>query len=140
MSLPFHLILRNAVVGGLLLAGATVFSPTAVAQDEATSDPCANSPDDHALRACRASDLDAATAELKEVAAELSQSLSAGLDGNAEALATAQADWDRFMRSECRLINFESLSGTAGDIYEMGCLSTMTRARIKTLRELLDSP
>ena len=97
----------------------------------ATSDPCANSPDDHALRACRASDLDAATAELKEVAAELSQSLSEGLDGNAEALATAQADWDRFMRSECRLINFESLSGTAGDIYEMECLSTMTRARTK---------
>ena len=140
MSLPFHLILRHAVVGVLLLAGAADLSPMAGAQDSTTSDPCANSPDDHALRACRASDLDAAAAELKEVAAELSQSLSEGLDGNAEALETAQADWDRFMRSECRLINFESLSGTAGDIYEMECLSTMTRARTKLLREMLDSP
>ena len=140
MSLTFHLVLRHAAVGGLLLAGATVFSPMAVAQDAATSDPCADSPEDHALRACRASDLDAATAELTEVAAGLSRSLSEGLDGNAEALASAQADWNRFMRSECRLINFESLSGTAGDIYEMECLSSMTRARIKTLRELLDSP
>jgi uncharacterized protein YecT (DUF1311 family) len=140
MSLPFHRILRHAVFGGLLLAGATVFSPTVMAQDEATSDPCASLPDDHALRACRTRDLDEAAAELKEVVWELSQSLSEGLDGNAKALETAQVDWDRFMRSECKLINFESLSGTAGDIYEMDCLSTMTRARTKLLREMLDSP
>ena len=81
-----------------------------------------------------------ATGELNAVSRELMLSLSEGLDGNAEALATAQADWDRFMRSECRLINFESLSGTAGDIYEMTCLASMTRARIKSLRDMLESP
>ena len=140
MSLSFHLTLRHALVVVLLLAGAAHLSSMAGAQDSTPSDPCANAPDDHALRACRTRDLDAAAAELKEVAAALSQSLSEGLDGNAEALETAQVDWDRFMRSECKLINFESLSGTAGDIYEMECLSRMTRARIKTLRELLDSP
>ena len=140
MAPSFHLTLRLALVVVLLLAGTANLSSLAGAQDSTPSDPCANSPDDHALRACRDSDLGAATAELKEVAAALSQSLSEGLDGNAEALATAQADWDRFMRSECRLINFELLSGTAGDIYEMECLSSMTRARIELLRDMLESP
>ena len=93
-----------------------------------------------ALRNCRAGELEQATADLNAVSRELMLSLSEGLDGNAEALETAQVDWDRFMRSECRLINFESLSGTAGDIYEMECLTTMTRERIKSLRDMLSRP
>ena len=110
------------------------------AQESTTQDPCVNAPDDQTLRDCRAGDLEAATIELRSVASALSESLADGLVGNAEALAEAQTDWERFMRSECRLTNFESLSGTAGDIYEMDCLSTMTRARTKQLQEMLDSP
>lgn len=140
MPLALQDLLRCAVLGVLILVGSMSAAQMAGAQDSEMPDPCTNSPDDHVLRTCRARDLEQATTELKSVADDLSRSLTEGLPGNAEALAVAQSDWERFVRSECKLINFESLSGTAGDIYEMDCLSTMTRARTKLLRELLDSP
>ena len=140
MLIALRIFFHPLILGVVLLSVAINGGRIAMAQDSDLSGPCANSPDDQALRNCRAGDLERATGELNAVSRELMLSLSEGLDGNAEALETAQADWDRFMRSECRLINFESLSGTAGDIYEMTCFASMTRARIKSLRDMLESP
>jgi uncharacterized protein YecT (DUF1311 family) len=121
-----------------VLAAATI--PAAHAEEGEAPDPCANSPDETALRSCRQTEFDKATSDLAAVTAELSQSLAEGYPEQADALATAQKDWQRFMISECKLLNFESLLGSAGDVYEMDCQTQMTRSRIADYKAMLDSP
>ena len=144
MSVSRLFSLSNRVALGAAAAAMILSGSLALAQDASSGtappDPCSNAADDAAMRSCRQDQLDRAKAELKDTVTQLSASLAEGYDQQPKALARAQEDWARFVESECKFTEFESLQGTMGDVYETVCQTALYQARIARLKEILDSP
>ena len=140
LSFPARMTLRAMACIAVVIVSTSLSLAQEASSEATVADPCAGSADDTAMRSCRDKQLEAAKTELKDVVAQLSKSLVEGYAQQPKALARAQKDWARFVESECKFTEFESLQGTMGDVYETACQTALYQPRIAKLKEILDSP
>jgi uncharacterized protein YecT (DUF1311 family) len=146
-KLAFHTSdgLRALLFCSILFAGAAsgvILAPRAMAEEEPKVD-CANATSTYEMNFCANKDFEKADAELNKV---YKQAL-AHVEKNAgsppydrkaweAALRASQRTWVAFRDADCKdLTAMEWQGGTGGTSAEMGCMTQLTTARTKDLRE-----
>jgi uncharacterized protein YecT (DUF1311 family) len=103
-------------------------------------DPCAGSPTEAALHACRKAQFDNSENQMVLLYDKLHRSYLADEPKRAEYLAQSQSSWVTYRDAVCRVETFESASGRAAAVYFLDCLKTVNEERISRLKALLSAP
>lgn len=105
----------------------------AAAQDTQPLDPCKDAQTTVEMHECAGKEYKQADAELNAIYKQLMSSLS---DKEHQAfLKSAQQAWLKYRDANCEFDAFENRRGTIYPVVYTSCLTTMTRARTKELRE-----
>lgn len=113
-----------------------LMATNALAQNQQTPDPCDNAQSTVDMGNCAGEEYKKADAELNSVYKQLMSSLE---DREYEALLkTAQQAWLKYRDAHCDFEAFENRGGTIYPVMHRSCLTTMTKARTKELREQLE--
>jgi uncharacterized protein YecT (DUF1311 family) len=108
----------------------------AAAQNPQSPDPCADPQSTVEMRDCAGKEYKQADAELNAVYKELMATLS---DKEHQAsLRSAQQAWLKYRDANCEFDAFENRGGTIYPVVYTSCLTAMTRARTKELREQME--
>jgi len=123
-------IVLSSIILGFLVAS------NAVAQNPQTPDPCADAQTTVEMRDCAGKEYKQADAELNAVYKQLMSTLSDKAEQ--AALKSAQQAWLKYRDANCEFDAFENRGGTIYPVVYTSCLTAMTRARTKELREEME--
>ncbi len=134
----------------ILLIAMTLSAAPMVAVAQPVEPNCADPQTQAEMTACAGMDYEAADAELNALWPDLiakAQSRDAdmgdfftdrGLSTTEETLRRAQRAWIAYRDAECEYRSYDALGGTMQPMIGSQCRADLTRARIKTLRSVLD--
>ena len=108
----------------------------AAAQNHHSQNPCDNAQTTVEMRDCAGKEYKKADAELNSVYKQLMSKLTD--EGHKALLKTAQQAWIKYRDANCEFEAYLNRGGTIYPLVYTGCLSTMTTARTKELRELIE--
>jgi uncharacterized protein YecT (DUF1311 family) len=103
--------------------------------EQKKQDPCANAKSTAEMRDCVGRQYKTADDELNRVYRQLMSKLDD--EGHKAALKTAQQAWIKYRDANCDFESYLSRGGTMEPVSHYGCLTWMTAARTKELREAL---
>jgi uncharacterized protein YecT (DUF1311 family) len=137
--------MRRTPWPSLVFAASALASHAACAEDAVD---CANAMSTADLNTCGSQALDAADAELNKVYKKILADFAGPDDGNednnkkwVEALRASQRAWVAFRDADCeKLMIFEAGGGSATTGAVLGCMTELTQARTKDLKDRYDSP
>ena len=113
-----------------------LMTTNAPAQNQQTPDPCDNAQSTVDMGNCAGKEYKEADEELNRVYKKLMASLE---DREYEALLrTAQQAWLKYRDAHCDFEAFENRGGTIYPVMHRSCLTTMTRARTKELKQQME--
>ena len=114
-----------------LTAPLLAFGPTAHAEDEANGIDCNNAVAQLDMNICADKDYRKADSELNAVYRDTMH----GLDKHSQDLLRAsQREWIKFRDAECTYVSAQNEGGSIYPMVYSGCLTTMTRDRVKQLK------
>jgi len=105
-----------------------------------TTPSCTDSLNEQALLLCRKKAFAATTSLLTTDIEKLKRRFRQDEPERLRLLVAAQKAWANYRDAECHMQTFESRGGSAFRIYELDCLTNLSRARLETIRQLLDTP
>ena len=105
------------------------------ASAQTRKDPCDNAQTQAEMNACQAREYKKADADLNAVYKQLMTKIDD--EGERTSLKAAQLAWIKFRDADCEFEAYQNKGGTIYPLIYDGCLTTLTRARTKQLRELL---
>jgi len=103
--------------------------------DLSQQDPCANAQTTVEMRDCAGKEYQKADAALNKTYRELMAKLDD--DGQKAALKAAQQAWIKYRDTNCEFESYQNKGGTIYPVVYTGCLTSMTSARTKELREAI---
>ena len=118
----------------VVIALCLLLAQTGAAQ-KGNQDPCANAATTADMRDCMGKEYQKVDAELNRVYKQL-MALTED-EGEKAALKTAQQAWLKYRDLHCEFESYENKGGTIYPVVYTGCLSAVTAARTKELREIL---
>ncbi len=104
-----------------------------IASAQGQKEPCENAQTTVEMRNCAGKEYKKADAELNSVYRRLMSKL--GDEGHKAALRTAQQAWIKYRDANCEFEAYLNRGGTIYPVVYTSCLSAMTTARTKELRE-----
>jgi uncharacterized protein YecT (DUF1311 family) len=113
-----------------------LMATNAAAQNQQTHDPCKDAQTTVEMRDCAGKEYKKADAELNSVYKQLMSKLTD--EGHKASLKTAQQAWLKYRDANCEFEAYLNRGGTIYPVVYTGCLSAMTTARTKELRELIE--
>ena len=114
---------------GLGLAG--------IAEPQKTTDPCANAQTTPEMRDCAGKAYKKADDELNRVYRQLIAKIDD--EGRKTALKTAQLAWIKYRDANCDFASYLNRGGTIEPVVRYNCITEMTEARMRDLREYLEA-
>ncbi len=130
----WHLPLCAAVQNG-----AASKTPIAAKTSKLSRDPCAGSSTEVVLLACRRKENKDTEVALARLTEKLDKNYASEPE-RANAFSVAGQKWGDFRDAECKLLTYESRSGTAAEVYWLDCLTRLGRERIDSLKKLAENP
>ncbi len=113
-----------------------LMATSASAQNQHSQNPCDNAQTTVEMRDCAGKEYKKADAELNSI---YKQSMSKLTDaGHKASLKTAQQSWLKYRDANCEFEAYLNRGGTIYPVVYTGCLSAMTTARTRELRELME--
>ena len=122
-----------------LLSGALATLPSCAAPPLA-KDQCSEAADERAMLACREGEFAAVTSLLGSAVEKLQQRFRDDTPERSRFLAAAQEAWLHYRDAECRVQTYDSRGGAAFRVYELDCLTGLTRDRLDAIQRLLATP
>lgn len=116
-----------------LLFGSTLNSANA----QTKKDPCAGAQTQADMNECQGREYKKADAALNAVYRQLTAKIQEEA-GELAALKAAQQAWIKFRDADCEFESYQNKGGTIYPLVYSGCLTTLTQARTKQLREMLN--
>ena len=113
------------------------FAMVALAGAQEPKDPCENAETTVEMRNCVGKEYKKADAELNSVYKQLMSKL--GDEGQRSALRAAQQAWIKYRDGNCEFEAYLNRGGTIYPVIYTGCLSAMTTARTKELRQFSEA-
>lgn len=113
-----------------------LMATNASAQNHHSQNPCENAQTTVEMRDCVGKEYKKADDELNSVYKQLMSKLTD--EGHKAALKTAQQAWIKYRDANCEFEAYLNRGGTIYPVVYTGCLSAMTTARTKELRELIE--
>lgn len=107
---------------------------TTVARAQEPKDPCENGQTTVEMRNCAGKEYQKADAELNDAYKQLMSTITD--EGHRAALRTAQQAWIKYRDANCEFEAYLNRGGTIYPVVYTSCLSAMTTARTRELREL----
>jgi uncharacterized protein YecT (DUF1311 family) len=108
-----------------------------LAEPQKTKDPCANAQTTAEMRDCAGREYKQADDELNRVYRQLMAKLDD--EGRKTALKTAQQAWIKYRDANCDFASYLNRGGTIEPVVRYNCMTGMTVARTKELREYLEA-
>jgi uncharacterized protein YecT (DUF1311 family) len=108
-----------------------------LAEPQKTKDPCANAQTTAEMRDCAGREYKQADDELNRVYRQLMAKLDD--EGRKTALKTAQQAWIKYRDANCDFASYLNRGGTKEPVVRYNCMTGMTVARTKELREYLEA-
>ncbi len=108
-----------------------------LAEPQKTKDPCANAQTTSEMRDCAGREYKQADEELNRVYRQLMAKLDD--EGRKTALRTAQQAWIKYRDANCDFASYLNRGGTIEPVVRYNCMTGMTVARTKELREYLEA-
>ena len=122
----------------LSLALLIVFAGLAgIAEPQKTKDPCASAQTTPEMRDCAGKEYKKADDELNRVYRQLIAKIDD--EGRKTALKTAQLAWTKYRDANCDFASYLNRGGTIEPVVRYNCITEMTGARMRDLREYLEA-
>ena len=118
----------------LVILSAACLLVCSFGQKGSAQDPCANAQTTAEMRDCAGREYQKADGALNKAYRDLMAKLDD--EGQKSALKAAQQAWIKYRDANCEFESYQNRGGTIYPVVYTGCLTLMTVARTKELREL----
>ena len=108
-----------------------------IAEPQKTKDPCADAQTTPEMRDCAGKAYKKADDELNRVYRQLIAKIDD--EGHKTALKTAQLAWIKYRDANCDFASYLNRGGTIEPVVRYNCITEMTEARMRDLREYLEA-